>query len=424
MSRPLRRYLGVDFMGVATISASRVDLGRALARVTKAPFKPHQKLRLLRTYLLPKLTYGLVFGRLMAGSLQELDREVRSAVRSWLKFPPGVPSAYIHAPVKSGGLGIVSLSASIPSLRRQRLLALRGSSWGVARAAADLDFVRQQLAWCDRATPSAPKPSSSAEFAAALHESVDGKELRQCSESLISSQWVDWALEGIGARDYRHFHAVRVASLPTAVRCTRGSRGTTLPLCRACRSRSEHLYHVVQQCPRTHRGRILRHDAVAKQIAGALSSSGWDVERERLYHMPSDQGKKPNIVAVKPNQSCIILDVQVVNGSLDMEQTWRAKIRKYDTNDLRQAVSELKGVAPNNIRVMAATLSWRGVWCGKSATELRELGISVGVLRGITTRVLLGSYLNWWSFYRGTSLHPSLPPPPSSSSLIPRAGVG
>ena len=184
------------------------------------------------------------------------------------------------------------------------------------------------------------------------------------------------------------------------------------------------LYHVVQQCPRTHGGRILRHDAVAKQIAGALSSSGWDVERERLYHMPSDQGKKPDIVAVKPDQSCIILDVQVVNGSLDMEQTWRAKIRKYDTNDLRQAVSELKGVAPNNIRVMAATLSWRGVWCGKSATELRELGISVGVLRGITTRVLLGSYLNWWSFYRGTSLHPSLPPSPSSSSLIPRAGVG
>ncbi|KAF6209391.1 hypothetical protein GE061_015138 [Apolygus lucorum] len=141
-----RYYLGVDFMGVATITASRVDLGRALARVTKAPLEPQQRLCLLRTYLLPKLTYGLVFGRLTAGRLQELDREIRSAVRSWLKFPPGVPSAYIHAPVKSGGLGIVSLSASIPSLRRQRLLALQGSSWGVARAAADLDFVRQQLA--------------------------------------------------------------------------------------------------------------------------------------------------------------------------------------------------------------------------------------------------------------------------------------
>uniref|UniRef100_A0A146L0U7 Retrovirus-related Pol polyprotein from type-1 retrotransposable element R2 n=1 Tax=Lygus hesperus TaxID=30085 RepID=A0A146L0U7_LYGHE len=214
-------YLRVDFMGVATIAASRVDLGRALKRVTKAPLKPQQKLRLLRTYLLPKLTYGLVFGRLTAGRLLELDREIRSAVRSWLQFPPGVPSAYIHAPVKFCGLGIVSLSASIPSLRRRRLLALRGSSWEVARAAADLDFVRQQLAWCDRATPTAPKPSSPAEFAAALHESVDGKELRQCSESPISSQWVEWASEGIGARDYRNFHAVRVASLPTAVRFSR-----------------------------------------------------------------------------------------------------------------------------------------------------------------------------------------------------------
>ncbi|KAF6203660.1 hypothetical protein GE061_001992 [Apolygus lucorum] len=157
----------------------------------------------------------------------------------------------------------------------------------------------------------------------------------------------------------------------------------------ACRSRNEHLYHVVQQCPRTHGGRILRHDAVAKQIAGVLSSSSWDVERERLYHMPSDQGKKPDIVAVKPDQSCIILDVQVVNGSLDMEQTWRAKIRKYDRDDLQHAVSELKGVAPNNIRVMAATLSWCRVWWGKSATELRELGISVGVLRVVKKAVVL-----------------------------------
>ena len=80
--------------------------------------------------------------------------------------------------------------------------------------------------------------------------------------------------------------------------------------------------------------------------------------------MPGDQGKKPDIVAVKPDRSCIILDVQVVNGSMDKEQTWRAKIRKYDRDDLRQAVSELKGVEPNNIRVMAATLSWHGVWCG------------------------------------------------------------
>ena len=122
---------------------------------------------------------------------------------------------------------------------------------------------------------------------------------------------------------------------------------------------------MVQQCPRTHGGRILRHDAVAKQIAGALSSSGWDVERVRLYHMPSDQGKKPDVVAIKPDGSAIILDVQVVSGSVDMEQTWRAKISKYDRNDLRQAISELKGVAPNNIKVMAATVSWLGVWCEK-----------------------------------------------------------
>ena len=119
---------------------------------------------------------GWFLGRLTAGRLQSLDREVRSAVRSWLKLPPGVTNAYIHAPVKSGGLGIVSLSSSIPSLRRRRLLALQGSSWEVARLAAGLDFVQQQLDWCNRATPSALHPSLSAEFPTALHELVDGRE--------------------------------------------------------------------------------------------------------------------------------------------------------------------------------------------------------------------------------------------------------
>ncbi|KAF6201245.1 hypothetical protein GE061_005692 [Apolygus lucorum] len=103
--------------------------------------------------------------------------------------------------------------------------------------------------------------------------------------------------------------------------------------------------------------------------------------------MSSDQGKKPDMVAVKPDRSCIILDVQVVNGSMSMEQTRRAKIRKYDRDDLRQAVSELKGVEPQNIRVMAVTLLWRGVWCGKSATELRKLGISVGQRTGVSVQL-------------------------------------
>ena len=154
-----------------------------------------------------------------------------------------------------------------------------------------------------------------------------------------------------------------------------------------------------------------------------MSSSGWEVEMERKYMVPSG-GLKPDIVAVHPDGSAVILDAQVVNAT-NLQRTWREKKRKYDRQDLWQAISERTGVAANNIRVAALTVSWRGVWCGRSATELRDLGISAGVLRGVTTRVLLGTYLNWWTFMRRTSLYPRHSSHrPSSSSFPSRTGVG
>ena len=93
--------------------------------------------------------------------------------------------------------------------------------------------------------------------------------------------------------------------------------------------------------------------------------------------------------AMNPNRSAVTLDVQVVCGSIDMEQTWRAQKVNYSRNDMRQSVSRHKGEAARSSRALAMTSCW------KSATVLRELGISAGVLRGVTIRILRESYVNW-----------------------------
>ena len=59
----------------------------------------------------------------------------------------------------------------------------------------------------------------------------------------------------------------------------------------------------------------------------------------RTFTGPGSKGLKSVMVAVKPEGSVIILDVQVVRGSAYREQTWRAENR-YD--NLQQLLSRHK----------------------------------------------------------------------------------
>ncbi|EEC11282.1 reverse transcriptase, putative [Ixodes scapularis] len=104
-----------------------MELEELLERVKKAPLKPQQRLLVLRTYLLPRLFHRLILGPWSVGLLKKLDTKVRAALRSWLALPHDVPLGYFHAPVGEGGLGVVSLRASIPSMRLRRFEGLRFS---------------------------------------------------------------------------------------------------------------------------------------------------------------------------------------------------------------------------------------------------------------------------------------------------------
>ena len=150
-------------------------------------------------------------------------------MRQWLGLPHDVAIAYIHAPVKEGGLGVPSLAYTVPALRARRLRALESSSWPVARAVAGMDFVQNRLQWCDRVLAMPSQPRGDLDSAAKLHQSVDGRELRQCKQSSASSAWVAGGCEGIPARDYHHYHAIRVGAVLTRAWMSRVARAG-LPL--------------------------------------------------------------------------------------------------------------------------------------------------------------------------------------------------
>ncbi|KAL4101133.1 hypothetical protein QTP88_021153 [Uroleucon formosanum] len=157
-----------------------------------------------------------------------------------------------------------------------------------------------------------------------LYASVDGSELKLCSEESASVAYLRRP-HGIPSSDFKEYARIRINALPTRKRVNRGKAGPTR--CRACGLLDETLAHVSQACQRTHDGRIMRHDCLVKRITGGLREKRYEVEVEHLYKLHG-WNLKPDIVATISDETrgrvSVICDVQVVSGA--EPRTWPPQI--------------------------------------------------------------------------------------------------
>ena len=63
-----------------------------------------------------------------AKSLEQLDRAVRSSLRSWLSLPHDTPVAFFHAKAKDGWLEVPRLRYVIPPLKTRRMAKVESST--------------------------------------------------------------------------------------------------------------------------------------------------------------------------------------------------------------------------------------------------------------------------------------------------------
>ena len=92
-----------------------------------------------------------VLARSRGGVLRQLDKLVRRGVRQWLRLPHDATNAYMHAEVKDGGLGIPSLRATIPFMKRDRLERLATSSVPmISHMVANSGTFARECASCSR----------------------------------------------------------------------------------------------------------------------------------------------------------------------------------------------------------------------------------------------------------------------------------
>lgn len=242
-----------------------------------------------------------------------------------------------------------------------------------------------------------------------LHESVDGADLQHCPGSWESTAYMRRP-DSIQGRDFKQYAKIRINAMPSHKRV---GRGRALPTsCRACSAQSETLAHIVQTCPRTHGGRIYRHDCIVKRLKGALTDKGNKVESEFLYKL-NNGNLKPDLVATwndgARGKRSVVIDVQVVSAT--NTKSWHDnKVQKCASRqDLKSAI--MARHQSKAVDVVAATINWRGVWLPSSVTSLRALGLSQGLLGRLCTRVLRGTLLNWYAFN-------------TSTRVFGRAGVG
>ncbi|KAL4082334.1 hypothetical protein QTP88_030045, partial [Uroleucon formosanum] len=373
----LWRYLGVAFAGNRIDTFDSAAYVKALNRISSEPMKAQMRLAIARDFLVPKFVHGLTFGVSSVRRLRSLAHETRRAVRRWLDLPTSCPNAYIHAPTSAGGLGVPDFTRFVPVNRVKRLSKLENSGVPAVRAAYGLHG-KSALAGARRALEAHRlKPSHMQD----LYASVDGSELKLCSEESASVAYLRRP-HGIPSSDFKDYARIRINALPTRKRVNRGKAGPTR--CRACGLVDETLAHVSQACQRTHDGRIMRHDCLVKRITGGLREKRYEVEVEHLYKLHGGN-LKPDIVATISDETrgrvSVICDVQVVSGA--EPRTWHScKVDKYaDRADLKAAIRARH--LSTDVQTVAATLTWRGVWVPESFRGLRELGLSRGLLEGL-----------------------------------------
>ncbi|CAG4985892.1 unnamed protein product [Parnassius apollo] len=307
------RYLGIDFQASGCVMLEH-DIKVALTNISKAPLKPQQELEIVRGHLIPRFLHGLVLGNIS-------DDRLSMLVRNWLRLPNDVSVGYFHADIKDGGLAIPSLRATVPDLILKRFGRLDSSSWPVAQAAARSARIRKKLSWADkqirkftRENPVTGLRSVPRFWRDRLWSSVDGFELRESARTPASTKWIREEFSHVSCRDFVQFVQTHINALPSRVRTSRGRRiGRETELnCRAGCVVREKTAHTIQQCWRTHGGRILRHDRVVSLVAEAMASDQWSVVTEP--HVKTSKGlRKSDIVAAKGGVG-VIVDVHVVSG--------------------------------------------------------------------------------------------------------------
>jgi hypothetical protein len=123
-------YLGARISPCAgmTIEGLHEQFTRTIHRVSPLALKPHQKVELITTYLVPHYLYRLVLAVPPQKLIRQLDQELKAVIKSIYHLPQSTTDGVLYCGKKDGGLGIPKLETVVVSSCLQAGLRFLGSS--------------------------------------------------------------------------------------------------------------------------------------------------------------------------------------------------------------------------------------------------------------------------------------------------------
>lgn len=365
-------YLGRNFDSLGMERLNIDGIKKILRNLLRAPLKPQQKLLLLFKYLIPRFTHDLQYFAITAHTLNNCNIAIRAATKHILHLPAHISTAYLHAKVKDGGLGVSDLTKTIPMILAKRLNNL-GNSGDTFSSAALLsmqgEYVTKRIKRLTNRLETCNMITS--HFRKELEESYSGHGLHQGSINDISGHWVYSPPPFWSGRDYVKAIQLRGNVLPTM------GLPYNPPEAKKCRGGCpcvESLSHVLQSCKVSHWARIERLDHVVKSIKQRATKSGYAVDWERYVRQVDGINRKPDLICVKDDQ-VVLCDVAVSWESRSLSIPYGEKMRYYGKPEFIAALRRLYG-DNKTITIAPLILGARGIWCRENRTVCNLLGLT------------------------------------------------
>ena len=317
------KYLGVYFSNNG-IEPPKQMLNVWLGRLKAASLKPQQKFFILRNYRIPRLLYPLKMSPLSVTALNRLDGAIRKALTGttgMLHLPSSTPKSFFYASVADGGLGVLCLRYSVPSMIVGRFEKLSTSNSSVVQAAIKEAAFAHRIGVARKFVLKVVGQDILAGAIRSYHRElldsfIDTKGLVEAGKCPSVHTWVSDGTKMMTGENYCEALKIIVNALPSLSRTQRGM--TSDRSCRAgCKAPKTNCY-VLQNCHKTHDIRVERHDRVHKRLSAFLSQRGETVN-DNMTFVTMEGWRKPDVVFTTNEGTAHVVDVQIVGEYKDLD---------------------------------------------------------------------------------------------------------
>jgi len=359
------------------------QLATTLERCRSARLKPHQKLSLTTSHLIPHFLHKTVMATPPISTIRAMDQTIRNHVKVVLHLPMGTPNGLLYCSKRDGGLGIPKLEALATSSALKQGTTLLNSLDPAIHALLQETKLEQRmqslakamrLQWPIlnfRVIDAYKKRMKTEELKAWSQLKVKGRGVQSFTEDRYGNAWL---YNPNLLKPSRFLTALRMRGGMTSDKVT---MNTVVPQsnvkCRKCRTCNETLAHVLGQCIYTKAQRIRRHDEIRDFVTKKLAAmkEGVKIIEEALIPTPTGN-LKPDLVVV--NQGRVhVVDVTVRHEDTGyLDEGHRSKVEKY--TPLVEILAEQLQVERG--RVLPLVVGTRGSLPKTTIDSLREININ------------------------------------------------